>query len=82
MGLAPPAGSPYQACPGDRSGGNTMNGDHGRATGEERRRERLSASLRDNLKRRKTQMRGRAALAQKPAESGEPDSPPEPGAKR
>jgi len=58
-----------------------MNGDHGRATGEERRRERLSASLRDNLKRRKAQTRGRAAAAERPAEAGEPASPP-PEAKR
>ena len=33
--------------------------DHGREIGEKRRRERLAASLRENLKRRKAQRRGR-----------------------
>ena len=37
-----------------------MASDHGRETGEKRRRERLAASLRENLKRRKAQQRGRA----------------------
>jgi len=36
-----------------------MASDDGRETGERRRRERLAASLRENLKRRKAQQRGR-----------------------
>jgi hypothetical protein len=39
-----------------------MASDHGRETGEKRRRERLAASLRENLKRRKAQQRGRALV--------------------
>jgi hypothetical protein len=41
--------------------GDAMASDHGRETGAKRRRERLAASLRENLKRRKAQQRGRAA---------------------
>ena len=37
-----------------------MASDNGRETAERRRRERLAASLRENLKRRKAQQRGRA----------------------
>jgi hypothetical protein len=37
-----------------------MASDHGRETGEKRRRERLAAALRENLKRRKTQQRSRS----------------------
>ena len=37
-----------------------MASDDGRETGEKRRRDRLAASLRENLKRRKAQQRGRA----------------------
>jgi hypothetical protein len=37
-----------------------MASDNGREIGEKRRRDRLAASLRENLKRRKTQQRGRA----------------------
>jgi hypothetical protein len=48
-----------------------MSGDDGRETGERRRRERLSASLKANLKRRKAQSRGRDAAAQDPAQTGE-----------
>ena len=38
-----------------------MGRDEGREVGEKRRRERLAAALRENLKRRKAQQRGRAA---------------------
>jgi hypothetical protein len=42
---------------------------------EQRRRERLAASLRENLKRRKAQQRGRAALdAPAPAETATPEA--------
>jgi hypothetical protein len=37
-----------------------MASDNGREIAEKRRRDRLAASLRENLKRRKTQQRGRA----------------------
>jgi hypothetical protein len=37
-----------------------MASDNGREVGEKRRRDRLAASLRENLKRRKIQRRGRA----------------------
>ena len=37
-----------------------MASDNGREIGEKRRRDRLAASLRENLKRRKSQQRGRA----------------------
>jgi hypothetical protein len=37
--------------------------DHGREIGERRRRERLSAALRENLKRRKSQQKGRAHVS-------------------
>jgi hypothetical protein len=37
-----------------------MAGDHGREIGEKRRRDRLAASLRENLKRRKAQQQARA----------------------
>ncbi|MGO8799095.1 MAG: hypothetical protein ACLQE9_20200 [Roseiarcus sp.] len=36
-----------------------MASDHGREIGERRRRDRLAAALRENLKRRKAQQRGR-----------------------
>jgi len=36
-----------------------MGSDNGRETGEKRRRDRLAAALRENLKRRKAQRRGR-----------------------
>ncbi len=49
-----------------------MNRDDGRETGERRRRERLAAALRENLKRRKAQRRGRAATE----EAIEPEGPP------
>jgi len=41
-----------------------MTRDDGRETGERRRRERLAAALRENLKRRKTQQRGRGAMGE------------------
>jgi hypothetical protein len=37
-----------------------MAGDDGREVGQKRRRDRLAASLRENLKRRKSQQKGRA----------------------
>jgi hypothetical protein len=45
-----------------------MASDHGREIGERRRRDRLVASLRENLKRRKAQQRARAS------ETGAPPS--------
>jgi hypothetical protein len=39
-----------------------MASDNGREIAEKRRRERLAASLRENLKRRKAQQRGRAGV--------------------
>jgi hypothetical protein len=59
-----------------------MSGDDGRQTGEKRRRERLSASLKANLKRRKAQLRGRAIAARKPAEVGEAGEEGSPETKR
>lgn len=41
-----------------------MTRDDGREVGEKRRRDRLAAALRENLKRRKAQQRGRAAANQ------------------
>jgi hypothetical protein len=49
-----------------------MSPDERRATSEERRRARLAALLRENLKRRKAQSRARAA------EGAPSDAPPEP----
>jgi hypothetical protein len=49
-----------------------MGRDEGREVGEKRRRERLAAALRENLKRRKAQQRGRAVKAEAPN-----DEPPE-----
>jgi hypothetical protein len=61
---------PRRACPGSSAGlssaapdwgaEGTMASDDGRETGARRRRERLAASLRENLKRRKAQQRERA----------------------
>jgi hypothetical protein len=45
-----------------------MTRDEGREVGERRRRERLAAALRENLKRRKAQQRGRAATQPAPDE--------------
>ncbi len=46
-----------------------MTRDDGREIGDSRRRERLAAALRENLKRRKAQRRGRAAR-EEPASPG------------
>jgi hypothetical protein len=43
-----------------------MSRDEGREVGEQRRRERLAAALRENLKRRKAQQRGRAVRTEAP----------------
>jgi hypothetical protein len=59
-----------------------MSGDDGRQTGEKRRRERLSASLKVNLKRRRAQLRGRAIAADKPAVAGEAGEERSPEPKR
>jgi hypothetical protein len=56
-----------------------MASDNGREVAEKRRRDRLAASLRENLKRRKTQQRDRAGLiARSPEEDPErsKSSPP------
>lgn len=49
-----------------------MSRDEGREVGEKRRRERLAAALRENLKRRKAQHRERAARKETPN-----DEPPD-----
>jgi hypothetical protein len=55
-----------------------MGSDDGREVGERRRRDRLAAALRENLKRRKAQRRGRAHEAG--AAAGRPaDAPPPSG---
>ncbi len=59
-GLAPTHGRAYQAAARTERPGNAMESDNGRETGEKRRRDRLAAALRENLKRRKAQQRGRA----------------------
>jgi len=51
-----------------------MAGDDGRGIGQEQRRKRLSATLRENLKRRKAQQRGRAAGPQ-PEDAQQPARP-------
>jgi hypothetical protein len=60
-----------------------MASDGGREIGERRRRDRLAAALRENLKRRKAQQRGRAVGAaprRSPDDQTAPDaSPPHPG---
>jgi len=48
-----------------------MTRDDGREVGEKRRRERLAAALRENLKRRKAQQRGREAT-NKPTKEAPP----------
>jgi hypothetical protein len=56
-----------------------MASDNGRDIAEKRRRDRLAASLRENLKRRKTQQRGRASLGAGNQEDGaesQQSSPP------
>ena len=55
-----------------------MASDNGRGIAERRRRERLEASLRENLKRRKAQERGRAGAAAVRPENGAAgqDGPP------
>jgi hypothetical protein len=58
-----------------------MASDHGREIGQKRRRDRLAASLRENLKRRKAQQHGRAreigAAGQRSRDKeAAPDSPP------
>jgi hypothetical protein len=50
-----------------------MTRDDGREIGERRRRERLAAALRENLKRRKAQRRGRVATGEA-APPGEPST--------
>ena len=50
-----------------------MASDDGREIGEKRRRDRLAASLRENLKRRKIQQRGRAI--ENGADRQTPDNP-------
>jgi hypothetical protein len=55
-----------------------MGSDDGREVGERRRRDRLAAALRENLKRRKAQRRGRrhdaGAAAGRPAADASPPS--------
>jgi hypothetical protein len=48
-----------------------MASDDGRETGEKRRRERLAAALRENLKRRKAQQRGRSGRNAPGGEGGQ-----------
>jgi hypothetical protein len=54
-----------------------MAGDDGREIAERRRRERLAAALRENLKRRNAQRRGRAAIGKSTPPGGSPASPRE-----
>lgn len=49
-----------------------MTRDDGRDIGEKRRRERLAAALRENLKRRKAQQRGRAVAGAPARNDGQP----------
>jgi hypothetical protein len=53
-----------------------MGSDDGRQVGEKRRRDRLAAALRENLKRRKAQQRGRTNGAGAPAGRPADESPP------
>jgi hypothetical protein len=58
-----------------------MASDGGREIGERRRRDRLAAALRENLKRRKAQQRGRAhgvgaAARRSPDDQAAPDAAP------
>jgi hypothetical protein len=55
-----------------------MSPDGQRATAEDRRRARLAASLRENLKRRKAQRRARAVEAP-PSDGPTPRTPDDPG---
>ena len=55
-----------------------MASDDGRETGEKRRRERLAAALRENLKRRKAQQRGRSGR-NSPGEEGAQEASAAPG---
>ena len=59
-GLAPTSARAYQALREASASGDAMASDNGREVGEKRRRDRLAASLRENLKRRKVQQKGRA----------------------
>ena len=54
-GLAPTSVRAYQALRGASASRDAMASDNGREVGEKRRRDRLAASLRENLKRRKIQ---------------------------
>jgi hypothetical protein len=54
---------------------NDMSPDDAGKAGQDKRRERLAAALRENLKRRKTQQRSRAA-EKRPPEEGSARNPP------
>jgi hypothetical protein len=62
-GLAPTLWRAYQAPARTERPGDAMGTDNGREVGEKRRRDRLAAALRENLKRRKAQQRGRTSDA-------------------
>ena len=76
-GLARLSGGPIKRRADAASGGRD-DVDSGREVGEKRRRDRLAAALRENLKRRKAQQRGRTPEAE-PAISRPPDASPSPG---
>jgi hypothetical protein len=57
-----------------------MSRDESRQVGDERRRERLAAALRENLKRRKAQQRGRAAKPEAPSDEPAESANKNPGA--
>ncbi len=51
-------------------------GDNARPGSKDRKRERLSMALRENLKRRKSQARGRSANSTSGAQGAKPGAPP------
>ena len=75
---------PYQALDRRRSGpapskGMLMNPDDAGTSTRDKRRARLAASLRDNLKRRKAQQRSRAAESGPATEERPPEAAPDAG---
>jgi len=62
-GLAPTLRRAYQAPARTERPEDAMGSDNGRDVGEQRRHDRLAAALRENLKRRKAQQRGRTSDA-------------------
>ncbi len=76
-------GGPIKRGRGRSVLGDAMASDGGREIGERRRRDRLAAALRENLKRRKVQQRGRAdgvgaASGRSPDDQAAPGASPPP----